>query len=203
LILRVISGRIAAGQLDAVRSALERDYVPAALSRPGLQRFLVATRPASDGHEIAMMTVWADVDSAMKAYRGNLDARSTLDGIGHGETLDRVDYYEVDISEVRLRSGVPRHLRLTSGSVGQGLDADIQRSLRQRLGDLEDEAVEAYVGRRVKGNVVEIAFVSTWTEGPARALDQPIWPDISASYDSFVVGVYDVLLHGVSGRAAD
>jgi hypothetical protein len=201
LILRVIRGRIPPGQLDAVRASLERAYVPAAASRPGLERFLVATRPAADGHEIATMTVWADVDSALKAYGGNLSARSTLDGVGHGETLDRVDYYEVDISEVRRLTGVPRHLRVTAGSVGQGLDADIQRMLRQRLGDLEVEAVEAYVGRRVKGTVVEIAFVSTWTAAPAnRPLDQPIWPDITSHYDSFVVGVYDVLLHGTPGE---
>jgi len=200
LILRVISGRIPAGQLEDVRAALRRNYVPAAASKPGLQRFLIATRPADDGHEIAMMTVWADVDSALEAYGGNLAARSTLDGIGHGETLDRVDHYEVDISEVRRRTGDPRHLRLTAGSVGQGLDADIQRILRQRLGDLEDEAVEAWVGRRVKGNVVEIAFVSTWTAAPPnRALEQPIWPDISSHYDDFAIGLYDVLLHGSPG----
>jgi hypothetical protein len=203
LILRVISGRIATGGLDGVRASLERAYVPAASSKPGLERFIVATRPAADGHEIAMMTVWADVESALKAYGGDLAARSTLDGIGHGETLDRVDYYEVDLSEVRRRAGVPRLLRLTAGSVGQGLDADIQRMLRERLGTLENEAVEGYVGRRVTGNVVEIAFVSTWTEAPPnRTLDQPIWPDISASYDHFDVEVYDVLLHGGPGEPA-
>jgi hypothetical protein len=202
LILRVVSGRIPAGRLDAVRASLERAYVPAAEAKPGLERFIVATRSAADEHEIAMMTVWADVDSALQAYGGDLTAASTLDGIGHGETLDHVEYYEVDISEVRRRAGIPRLLRLTAGSVGQGLDADIQRMLRERLGTIEHEAVEAYVGRRVTGNIVEIAFVSTWTEAPPnRALDQPIWPDISASYDRFVVGVYDVLLHGTPGRA--
>jgi hypothetical protein len=197
VILRVVNGRVPEGQLAAVRAALERDYVPAARRQAGLDRYLIATRADGAGHEIALMTVWTDVESALAAYGGNLAAVRTLDGVDHGELLESVDYYEVGPEEIRRGDGQPRHLRLTAGTVGHGLDADIQRDLRSRLGELETELVDAYVGRRVQGASVEIAFVSTWSAPPAgRALDQPIWPDISAQYETFVLRLFDVLLEG-------
>ncbi len=201
MILRVLHGRIPAGELDAVRAALEADYVPSAQTHDGLDRFLVAARPEGDGHAVAMLTVWTDVGAAMAAYGGDLSALRTHDGRNHGETLERVDYYEVEINETRRTAGVPRRLRLTAGTVGKGLDADIQRDLRNRLRELETEAVDAWIGRRVLGGSVEIAFVSTWADTPAgRRLDAPIWPDISSQYDSFSVTVFDVLLEGAAER---
>ena len=201
MILRVVNGRVPEGQLAAVRAALERDYVPAARRQSGLDRFLIATRPDDSGHEIALMTVWTDVESALAAYGGNLAAVRTLDGVGHGELLESVDYYEVGPEDVRRGAGLPRHLRLTAGTVGHGLDADIQRDLRSRLDELEAELVDAYLGRRVQGSSVEIAFVSTWSGPPTgRALDEPIWPDISAQYESFALRLFDVLLEGSPGE---
>jgi len=143
------------------------------------------------------MTLWADLESALTALDGQLTAAVTLDRRDHGEVLDSVDYYEVEAGEARHAKGTPRYLRLTKGTVGRGLDADIQRELRGRLGDLGPEVVDAYVGRRVKRSLVEIAFVSTWTRrasGPG--LEAPIWPDIAAHYDTFEIGVYDVVLEG-------
>ncbi|HEV7811305.1 MAG TPA: hypothetical protein VGO64_11945 [Candidatus Limnocylindrales bacterium] len=197
MILRVVSGRVPAGQLPAVRAAFTRDYLPATRRFRGLDRYLVATRPAGDGHEIAMMTVWHELDDALAAFDGDLEQVRTIDGLDHGEILDRVDHYEVDLSEVKQSSGTPRFLRLTAGVVGHGLDSDIQGALRTRLADLPEVVVDAYVGRRVMGATVEIAFVSTWTEQPAGfSLDAPIWPDISAHYETFTLGLYDVLLEG-------
>lgn len=201
MILRVVNGRVPAGELPAVRAALEDKYVPAARRRVGLDRFLAAARAEADGHRLALMTVWRDLDAALDAFDGNLAAVRTIDGLSHGEVLESVDYYEVDLGEVRSSAGTARHLRLTAGVVGQGLDAEIQRALRTRLADLPPEVVDAYVGRRVMGSTVEIAFVSTWTASPAGvALDEPLWPDISAHYDSFELGVFDVLLEGSGGQ---
>jgi hypothetical protein len=201
VILRVVNGRVPAGELPAVRDALARDYVPATQRFPGLDRYLVATRAAADGHQIAMMTVWHDLDDALTAFGGDLQQVRTIDGLGHGEILDGVDHYEVDLSEVKQSSGTPRFLRLTAGVVGHGLDSDIQRALRTRLADLPEEVVDAYVGRRVMGSTVEIAFVSTWTEEPSGfSLDAPIWPDISAHYETFTLGLFDVVLEGAGAR---
>jgi hypothetical protein len=197
VILRVVDGTIPAGQLEEIRVALERDYVPAAMRTPGLERYIVATRPADGGDQLAMLTVWADVDSALRAYGGNLGAVATLDGIGHGEVLEHVDYYEVDDGESRRLPGVPKFLRLSTGSVGRGLDADIQRDLRGRLADLGPETVDAYVGRRVKGPFVEIALASAWLRPPAgRTLDDPLWPDLSEFFETFGIRVLEVLLEG-------
>jgi hypothetical protein len=197
LILRVVNGRVPPGMLETVRAALERDLVPVARRQAGLDRFLTAVRPTESGHEIALMTVWSDLESALTAFGGNLTAVRTIDGVGHGEILDSVDFYEVETGGMRLTGGTPRFLRLTAGTVGRGLDADIQRDLRSRIADLGPELVDAYVGRRVKGSSVELAFISTWTAAAAgRDLDEPIWPEISAQYDVFAIRVFDVLLEG-------
>jgi hypothetical protein len=201
VILRVVNGRVPAGQLEAVVDAYRRAYVPIARKTPGLDRYVVAARPASDGgHELAAMTIWSTVEAALAAYEGNLAAVRTLDARSHGETLSKVDYYEVDEGGARREIGEPTRLRLTAGTVARGLDADIQQELRRHLPELPVEAIEAYVGRRVLGAEVEIAFVSTWSAAPLDvALEAPLWPAIADRYDSFRVTVHDILVQGAGG----
>ncbi len=200
MIIRVITGRVAPGSLDAVVESFRRELVPIASATDGLERFVVAARPLPDGsHELASMTLWTNVEVAMAAYGGALDAVRTLDARPHGEVLERVDFYEVDDDETRRRpwGGSAPRLRLTAGTVARGLDADIQKELRRRVPNLPAEVVEAYVGRRVIGSDVEIAFVSIWSGAPEdAALDVPLWPDISDRYDRFRIAVHDVLLEG-------
>jgi hypothetical protein len=198
VILRVVSGRVPPGKLAAVVDAYRRDYVPVACAAAGLDRFVVAARSAGDdGHEIAAMTIWTTVEAALVAYGGDLATVRTLDGRSHGEELARVDYYEVDDGGARRMGGTPTCLRLTAGRVARGLDADIQQELRRRLPELPDEALEAFVGRRVLGADVEIALVTSWSAAPAGlSLDAPLWPEISNRYDAFRVEVHDVLLDG-------
>jgi hypothetical protein len=200
LLLRVVTGRIPSGTLFAVTASVRDRYPPAATGVPGLDRFLVGTwgyPEPQDGHGIAYMTLWTDVDSASAALGGRLNALRVLDGVDHGEVLERVDYYEVEIVEARRHPGVPRYLRLTAGTVSRGLDADIQRDLRSRLRQLPAEVVDAYIGRRVSGGSVEIAFVSAWTDAATvEQLQEPIWPDISAQYETFWIRLFDVVLAG-------
>ncbi len=70
MILRVVKGRIPVGQLEAVRRDLERHYVPAADACAGLERYVVAIRPSADGHDIALVTVWTDVEFGAHRLRG-------------------------------------------------------------------------------------------------------------------------------------
>jgi len=198
MILRVVMGRVPEGQLDAVVGAYQGSYVPIATRAAGLDRFLVAGRPAEDGgHEIAAMTIWTTVEAALEAYAGDLTAVRTLDEKSHGVTFSRVDYYEIDEGGARRQTGVSTRLRLTAGTVARGLDADIQQELRRRLPELPPEATEAWVGRRVLGADVEIALVTTWSAAPAGvSLDAPVWPAISNRYDTFRIAVYDILLAG-------
>jgi hypothetical protein len=201
VILRVVSGRIPAGQLDAVVDAYRRAYVPIARKTAGLDRYVVAARPGPDGgHELAAMTIWSSVEAALAAYAGDLAAVRTLDAQSHGETLSRVDYYEVDDDGARRQIGVPTRLRLTAGTVARGLDADIQQDLRRHLPELPVEAIEAYVGRRVLGAAVEIALVTTWSAAPAGvALEAPLWPSIADRYEVFRVAVHEIHLEGAGG----
>jgi hypothetical protein len=200
VILRVVTGRVPPGALDAVVEAYRRDYVPRAAATAGLDHYVVAARPSPEGgHEIAAMTLWTTVDAALAAYEGDLTAPRTLDGLSHGEALTGVDYYEIGPGGARRRagSGAPSRLRLTAGTVARGLDADIQQELRRRLSELPDEALDAFVGRRVLGAEVEIALVTTWSGTPDSVdLEAPLWPSISGRYSTFRIGVHDVLLDG-------
>lgn len=199
MILRVVSGQVSPGDLDAVSESFGRNYVPAADQAVGLARFVVATRPTpAGGHDIAAMTIWTTVEEALAAYSGNLAAIRTLDAAGHGEHLTRVDYYEVDSTVAAGTAGRPTLLRVAVGRVARGLDADIQQELRRNLPDLPPEVTEAWICRRVLESDVEIAFISTWAAAPTgRALDEPLWPSISARYDVFDVGVHEVMIEGV------
>ena len=198
MILRVVSGRVPPASLETVVAAYRRDYAPIAEAARGLDRFVVGVRPLPDGgHELASMTLWASVEAALETYGGDLAAIRTLDGRNHGETLTGVDYYEVGEGAARRGSGAVTYLRLAAGTVAHGLDADIQQQLRRHLPDLPAEAKEAFVGRRVIGPLVEIALVTTWSATPAGvALDAPVWPSISARYETFRIAVHEVVLEG-------
>ena len=201
VILRVVNGRIPPGGLASVGDAYRRTYAPAAETTDGLARYVVAARELREGHHVAAMTVWASVEAALAAYGGNLTALRTLDGADHGVRWSRVDYYEVhEIPGAADADAAPTLLRLTAGRVARGLDAEIQQELRRRVPELPPQATAAWVGRRVIGSDVEIAFASTWTEEPADVpLDAPLWPAVSDRYEVFRVEVHRILLEG-TGR---
>lgn len=205
MILCVVSGQIRPGQLDAVSQSFRTAYSPVAAAARGLRRYVVGVRPSDDGgHRLAAMSIWDDIDGALAAYGGELATPRTLDGLDVGVKLDRVDYYEVEAIRAGRDERVPTRLRLTAGTVARGLDADVQQELRTRVPDLPDEAIEAYVGRRVLGRVVEIAFMSTWTQAPpGLALDAPIWPAISDRYETFRMELHDVVLEGLGPAARE
>lgn len=197
MILRIVSGRIRKGRANAVARAYKKSYYPVAMRTPGLDGFVVGIAPTDGDHAIAAMTRWRTVEAALAAYEGDLSAMRTLDARTHGEELTHVDYYEVDDATIQREAVEATYLRLTAGTVARGLDADIQQELRRRLVDLPPELAEGYVGRRVLGDVVEIAFVSSWSAGRDRSqLEAPIWPEISSRYDTFRVNVFDIVLNG-------
>ena len=197
MILRIVSGRIRKGRADAVARAYKKSYYPVAMRTPGLDGFVVGIAPRDSDHAIAAMTRWRTVEAALAAYGGDLSAMRTLDAKTHGEELTNVDYYEVDDATIQREAVEAAYLRLTAGTVARGLDADIQQELRRRLVELPPELADGYVGRRVLGDVVEIAFVSSWSAGRDRSLlEAPIWPEISSRYDTFRVNVFDIILSG-------
>ena len=67
-----------------------------------------------------------------------------------------------------------------------GSDIEMLQTLRQRVPLVGDEMSEAYVGRRMVGHSVEVAFVSAWQRLPTdRVLEESFWSDIALRYDEF------------------
>ena len=198
MILRIVRGTVADAHMDALRAAATGDYDTVARSTPGLQRYHAATRPASDsGHELVVLTWWATVDDALRAFDGDLDAARLLAGLGAHADLRDVAYFELDEARERRADATAAYLRVTIGRVAKGVDADIQHELRLLMGELGPPVTEAWVARRIVGLDVEIAFISAWEcEDPSRPLDGPLWPDIAARYDASEVSVYRAIASG-------
>lgn len=206
MILRVVRGRIRPRERDHVVAAMRDDYQPLLLTTPGLVRFVLGIRPdpESGGDSLAAMSSWESLDAVNAAYGGDLTAPRTIDGPDRGAIYDSVAYYELEAHRLATGVAAPTLLRVSAGIVSRGLDADIQQELRVRLAQLPAEAVEAYVGRRVIGRSVEIAFMSTWTEAPdGISLEQPIWPDISEQYETFALELHQVVIVGDGATAAN
>src|SRR5215203_6133980 len=71
MILRIVRGRVADDDIDALRTAVTAAFDAAARAAPGLQRFHVAVRPDPEGgHELVVLTSWDSVDDALRAYDG-------------------------------------------------------------------------------------------------------------------------------------
>jgi hypothetical protein len=200
MILRIVRGRVEDDRLAALTAGFTGPFRDIARTTPGLVRFHAATRaiPDEGRHDLVVVTFWATVDAALAAFDGDLGTVRTLDGIGTHADLDEVAYFEVDESQLRRSATEPAFLRLTLGRMTRGIDAEIQQELRRRMRDLGPEMTEAYVGRRIIGTDVEIAFISAWTTAPgSRALDRAFWPDIAQRYDTFEVGTYVPLVSGM------
>lgn len=186
MILRILRGRIQPNRLNALATRARDEYAPLARSTAGLARFHVATRPVGVDHELAIVTFWDDVEAALRVYDGDLVAPINLGGIEFDAALTNVDYFEIDEVQIRDADAVPGILRLSAGEIERGLDAEIQRDIRDRLPSLNGDLLEAYVGRRMVGSAVEVAFVSTWRrEPPNTSLAEPVWRDISSRYGKF------------------
>ena len=197
MILRIVRARVAASRIAALDAAFGEPFRAVARSTPGLVRFHVGTRPIDpDEREVIVVSFWATVDAAVTAFGGDLDAAWTLD-VGDAAEIQDIAYFEVDETMLRRSTADVAILRLTIGRVARGADAEIQRELRGRMHALEPEMTEAYVGRRILGDAVEIAFISAWErEAETRPLNAPFWPEISAGYDAFEIATFDPVASG-------
>jgi hypothetical protein len=198
VILRIVRGRVASDRIDGLIATFDEPFRVAARSTPGLVRFHVGVRAPSPGErELVVVTFWATVEHALEAYGGSLDAVRALDWAGDPTALRDVAFFEVDESTLRRSAADATILRITVGRVARGIDPEIQAELRTRMHALEPEMIEAYVGRRILGRDVEIAFISAWQREPrTRSLDAPFWPDISARYDAFEVATFEPIANG-------
>jgi hypothetical protein len=202
MILRIVRGRIAVTRVEGLTAAFGSSSDGHARVTPGLVRSHVGIRPlAGDEREVVLVTCWETVDAAIAADDGELVGLGASDGATADGGLGGVAYFEVDESTLRRSEAAADILRLSVGRVARGMDVDIQQELRERMHLLEPEMTEGYVGRRIQGNDVEIAFISAWEREPdGRSLDAPMWPDISASYDAFEVATFRPVAREAAAR---
>ena len=201
MILRIVRGRIAVTRVEGLTAAFNALSDGHARVTPGLVRSHVGIRPLADECEAMLVTCWETVDAAFAANDGELVGLGASDGATADGGLGGVAYFEVDESTLRRSEAAADILRLSVGRVARGMDVDIQQELRERMHLLEPEMTEGYVGRRIQGNDVEIAFISAWEREPDnRSLDAPMWPDISASYDAFEVATFRPVVREAAAR---
>jgi hypothetical protein len=202
VILRIVRDRVRADRLDRLVATFDETFRMAARSAPGMVRFHVGVRATTpDEREVVVVTFWSTAELALEARGHGLGDVPGLDCARDPDALRDVAYFEVDESTLRGSDADARVLRLTVGRVARGIDAEIQGDLRARMHALEDEMTEAYVGRRILGDDVEIAFISAWQRVPiGRSLDASFWPDISGRYDTFEVATYEPIASGAATR---
>ena len=201
MILRIVRGRVAIDRIEEVTAALGATPDGHASTMPGLVRSHVGLRRLEgDERELVLVTCWATVEAAIAADV-KLDGARGRDGATSDTGFTGVAYFEVDESTLRRSDAEAHILRLSVGRVARGMDVDIQHELRERMHLLEPAMTEGYVGRRILGNDVEIAFISAWDREPeGRSLDAPMWPDISAGYDAFEVSTFRPLVSEAAAR---
>lgn len=189
MILRVIRGKADRAKVAALRDALIDRLGPGPEGREGPDRYHIGIRPAGDELEVLLLACWRSAEAAAEG-----DARQISPMRLASRHMDRVEvgHFEIDMNLLRDAEAQPIALRVAIGRFHRpGGDIQMQEVLRERLASIGPEMTEAYVGRRLLGRTVDVAFVSAWRDVlPNQPLDAPFWPDISIRYDEFSVEVY-------------
>jgi heme-degrading monooxygenase HmoA len=191
VILRLVRARVLPGRFDALRGGLDAGFHPWVRGSEGLIRAHVGHRTVEGESEVLFITAWDSAEAVLAAVGGDIGRMAPLKGVSDQVEPRSVDLYEVDESTVRMVDATPAVFRTSAGWIELGPDVEIQQELRSRMHDLPVELLEAYVGRRMRGQSVEVAFVSVWADEPTgHRLGEPIWPDISTRYDEFRIETY-------------
>ena len=189
MILQVIRGRARPGQVDALGAALDEEPGSDGHEDRGPVRLHRGTRPAGEDLDAIIVSSWLTFEAALAADARGISplsiARATLPTV---ETA----HFELDETIVRNSAEAAIAIRLGIGRFSKpGSDIEMLQALRERVPLVGDEMSEAYVGRRMVGRSVEVAFVSAWQRLPTdRVLEESFWPDVALRYDEFTVEVY-------------
>jgi hypothetical protein len=137
------------------------------------------------------VSFWSSAEAATRADAGKISPLSLA--LTHLTEVEAA-HFEVDETILRRSDDAPIAIRVFLGRFSKpGADIEMQELLRRRAPLLGDEMTEAYVGRRMIGRAVEVAFISAWRELPSdRQLEDPFWPDIVLRYDEFEIAVYPI-----------
>ena len=187
----MVRGRVLPGRHEKLRAGL-RSSLPQVRELGGVLRVNVGLRSVPEGNEFATVTTWATADDTVAAFGPNVDGIAMVAGVTEHLDVRTVEHFELDES-VTIQHEAPRAiLRIAVGSIELGSDAEIQQELRRRVPELGGDVVEAYVGRRIRDRMVEVAFVTLWSGRPARlTLEDPVFPDVAERYASYAIEVYE------------
>ena len=202
-VLRIVWGRVEPDRLSALAAAFI-DATQHGSPVDGLIAWHLGTRPSGDHHEVAGLTVWDTVDHALAAFAGDLASNRTLAQLDAVADFSGADFYEIEAAHIRIPTDDAAFLRVATGTLPSGPEAEILGEMRRRLTSIGVQVAEGYVGRRLRGNGVEAVFVSVWEGVPDRAsLDDPIWPDLAARKEDFSVRTFFAARGGLRGSPAD
>jgi hypothetical protein len=193
LILRIVRGRVLPGRHESLRAGLVASFAQVR-EYAGIIQAHMALRSAADGIEFAVISTWMTPDAAMAVFGRNVERVASLPGVTEHLDVRTVEHFEVDESLVVDTEEPPAVARIAVGSVELGNDVEIQQEIRSRANALGPGVVEAYVGRRIRDRLVEVAFVTLWAGEPAdESLEEPLWPDVAERYKTYWIEVYDEL----------
>ena len=191
MILRMVRGRVLPGRHHELRAGLRGSF-HLVRDIPGLVQADLALRTAPEGNEFAVISTWTTPDAAMAAFGPDMGRVAALPGVSDHLEFRTVEHFELDDSVVVHADVPPAIARIAVGSIELGSDVEIQQELRRRVHDLGGDVVEALVGRRIREQMVEVAFVTLWSRQPAdRSLEEPVFPDVAERYRSYWIEVYD------------
>ena len=196
MILRMVRGRVLPGRHQALRGGL-RESFSQVRDIPGLTQAYMALRSAPEGNEFAVISTWTSPDATMAAFGPDMGRVAALPGVSEHLEFQTVDHFEVDESVLVHAEQTPVLARIAVGSIELGSDVEIQQELRRRVHDLGGDVAEALVGRRIREQMVEVAFVTLWSRRPAgRPLEEPVFPDVAERYSAYWIEVYDEIYRG-------
>lgn len=191
MIVRIVRGSLTPGRIVDARRALWAAGLLRGEWRPGVVRPHAWVRADEDVAELVWLDFWA-TSGAAAAGSGPSNGPQAAALLASVLDDQAIAHFEVEEGLTRESADEPRILRLAVGRFSRpGADVETQEILRRRLPSLGPEMVEAYVGRRIVGRAVEVAFISTWLAEPVDGpLDAPLWPDVVVRYDSVHIGRY-------------
>jgi hypothetical protein len=187
----MVRGRVLPGRHEVLRAGLDASLAQIR-DLGGILQVNVGLRSVPEGNEFALVTTWATADANVAAFGPNVDGIARIAGVTEYLDVRAVEHFELDESVTVQHEAQRAILRIAVGSIELGSDAEIQQELRRRIPELGNEVVEAYVGRRIRDRMIEVAFVTLWSGRRANlTLEDPVFPDMADRYASYTIEVYE------------
>lgn len=197
MILRIVLGLLAPGTDPAAVADLHESLVRTARDIAGLESLIFGTRrplggPPEAPVEAAVITVWRDPESMVRATGVNEQDRFLGTRLRLPFSMERADHYEVIgrtfAALPQAKAAYLRIVRVRSRPNEESTLMDTLRAQQPRLVELG--LVASHLGRRVVGSDVEAVSVGVWpdraairsatsggSEGPLFAHELEAWAE--------------------------